>query len=92
MTADLSDIPREHDLDPSRPPTGTGHRDERRGGRHTPGGDHPQDLSLRAQAHAIAAGELDATELLEATIARIEERDPRSTRSSTTSQSSPRGC
>ena len=24
MTADLSDIPREHDLDPSRPPTGTG--------------------------------------------------------------------
>jgi aspartyl-tRNA(Asn)/glutamyl-tRNA(Gln) amidotransferase subunit A len=44
---------------------------------HTPGGgDHPQDLSLRAQAHAIAAGELDATELLEATIGRIEERDP----------------
>src|SRR4029079_2930177 len=40
------------------------------------GGDHPQDLSLRGQARAIASGELDATELLEATIARIEERDP----------------
>jgi aspartyl-tRNA(Asn)/glutamyl-tRNA(Gln) amidotransferase subunit A len=38
--------------------------------------DHPQDLTLRAQARAIAAGELDATELLEATLARIEERDP----------------
>jgi hypothetical protein len=24
MAADLSDVPREHDLDPSRPPTGTG--------------------------------------------------------------------
>jgi aspartyl-tRNA(Asn)/glutamyl-tRNA(Gln) amidotransferase subunit A len=39
-------------------------------------GDHPQDLSLCDQARAIAAGELDATELLEATLARIEERDP----------------
>ena len=37
--------------------------------------DHPQDLSLREQARAIAAGELDATELLEATLSRIEERD-----------------
>ena len=37
--------------------------------------DHPQDLSLREQAAAIADGELDATELLEATLARIEERD-----------------
>jgi Asp-tRNA(Asn)/Glu-tRNA(Gln) amidotransferase A subunit family amidase len=37
--------------------------------------DHPQDLSLREQARAIADGELDATELLEATLARIEERD-----------------
>jgi Asp-tRNA(Asn)/Glu-tRNA(Gln) amidotransferase A subunit family amidase len=37
---------------------------------------HPQDLSLREQARAIAEGELDATELLEATLARIEERDP----------------
>jgi aspartyl-tRNA(Asn)/glutamyl-tRNA(Gln) amidotransferase subunit A len=36
---------------------------------------HPQDLPLREQARAIAAGELDATELLEATLARIEERD-----------------
>ena len=36
---------------------------------------HPQDLSLREQARAIDAGELDATELLEATLARIEERD-----------------
>ena len=36
---------------------------------------HPQDLSLREQARAIAAGELDATELLEATLSRIEERD-----------------
>jgi Asp-tRNA(Asn)/Glu-tRNA(Gln) amidotransferase A subunit family amidase len=37
--------------------------------------EHPQDLSLREQARAIAEGELDATELLEATLARIEERD-----------------
>jgi Asp-tRNA(Asn)/Glu-tRNA(Gln) amidotransferase A subunit family amidase len=37
--------------------------------------DHPQDLSLREQARAVADGELDATELLEATLARIEERD-----------------
>ena len=37
--------------------------------------DHPQDLSLREQARAIADGELDATELLEATLARIAERD-----------------
>lgn len=36
---------------------------------------HPQDLSLREQADAIASGELDATELLEATLTRIEERD-----------------
>jgi Asp-tRNA(Asn)/Glu-tRNA(Gln) amidotransferase A subunit family amidase len=36
---------------------------------------HPQDLSLREQARAIAEGELDATELLEATLARIDERD-----------------
>ena len=36
---------------------------------------HPQDLSLSEQARAIAAGELDATELLEATLSRIEERD-----------------
>ena len=40
-----------------------------------PAWDHPQDLSLREQARAIAAGELDATELLEATLSRIEERD-----------------
>jgi Asp-tRNA(Asn)/Glu-tRNA(Gln) amidotransferase A subunit family amidase len=37
--------------------------------------DHPQDLPLREQARAIAEGELDATELLEATLARIEERN-----------------
>ena len=36
---------------------------------------HPQDLSLREQAAAIANGELDPSELLEATQARIEERD-----------------
>jgi Asp-tRNA(Asn)/Glu-tRNA(Gln) amidotransferase A subunit family amidase len=36
---------------------------------------HPQDLSLREQAAAIASGELDPGELLEATLARIEERD-----------------
>jgi Asp-tRNA(Asn)/Glu-tRNA(Gln) amidotransferase A subunit family amidase len=34
------------------------------------------DLSLRGQAGAIAAGEVDAGELLEATLRRIEERDP----------------
>jgi Asp-tRNA(Asn)/Glu-tRNA(Gln) amidotransferase A subunit family amidase len=36
---------------------------------------HPQDLSLREQAAAVAAGELDSGELLEATFARIDERD-----------------
>jgi Asp-tRNA(Asn)/Glu-tRNA(Gln) amidotransferase A subunit family amidase len=36
---------------------------------------HGQDLGLRAQAAAIAAGALDAGELLEATLARIAERD-----------------
>ena len=44
------------------------------GPQRTPG-DHPQDLSLREQAHAVASGELDATELLDATLGRIEERD-----------------
>jgi len=34
------------------------------------------DLSLRAQAAAIAAGEVDAAELLEAALARIEARNP----------------
>ena len=34
------------------------------------------DLSLRGQAAAIAAGEVEATELLDATLARIEERNP----------------
>jgi Asp-tRNA(Asn)/Glu-tRNA(Gln) amidotransferase A subunit family amidase len=37
--------------------------------------DHPQDLSLRDQAAAIAAGELDPRELLDATLERIAERD-----------------
>ena len=36
---------------------------------------HPQDLGLRAQARAIADGSLDAGELLDATLARIDERD-----------------
>jgi len=34
------------------------------------------DLPLRAQAQAIAAGEADAADLLEATLRRIEERNP----------------
>ena len=34
------------------------------------------DLSLRAQAAAIAAGEADPAELLDATLARIEQRNP----------------
>ena len=33
---------------------------------------HPQDLSLREQAAAVASGELGAAELLDATFARIE--------------------
>ena len=45
------------------------------GAGHAASADHPQDLSLREQARAIATGELDATELLEATLSRIEERD-----------------
>jgi aspartyl-tRNA(Asn)/glutamyl-tRNA(Gln) amidotransferase subunit A len=36
---------------------------------------HPQDLSLREQAAAVASGELDAAELLADTLARIDERD-----------------
>ncbi len=36
----------------------------------------PLDLSLRGQAAAIAAGEIDAQELLEAALARIEARNP----------------
>jgi Asp-tRNA(Asn)/Glu-tRNA(Gln) amidotransferase A subunit family amidase len=36
----------------------------------------PLDLSLRGQAAAIAAGEVDPAELLEATLARIEARNP----------------
>jgi Asp-tRNA(Asn)/Glu-tRNA(Gln) amidotransferase A subunit family amidase len=36
----------------------------------------PLDLSLREQARAIAAGEVDAGALLEATLARIEARNP----------------
>ena len=34
------------------------------------------DLSLREQAAAVAAGEVDPDELLEATLARIEQRNP----------------
>lgn len=37
--------------------------------------EHLQDLTLREQATAVAAGDLDPTELLEETLARIEERD-----------------
>ena len=37
---------------------------------------HALDLSLREQARTIAAGETDAGELLEATLRRIEERNP----------------
>jgi Asp-tRNA(Asn)/Glu-tRNA(Gln) amidotransferase A subunit family amidase len=36
---------------------------------------HPQDLSLREQARLLAAGEIDAGELLDATLERIEERN-----------------
>jgi Asp-tRNA(Asn)/Glu-tRNA(Gln) amidotransferase A subunit family amidase len=36
---------------------------------------HPQDLSLREQAERVASGELDAAELLAATLERIVERD-----------------
>jgi Asp-tRNA(Asn)/Glu-tRNA(Gln) amidotransferase A subunit family amidase len=37
---------------------------------------HPQDLSLREQVAAVAGGGLDPTDLLEATLDRIGERDP----------------
>jgi Asp-tRNA(Asn)/Glu-tRNA(Gln) amidotransferase A subunit family amidase len=37
---------------------------------------HPQDLALVVQARAVAAGELSVEELLDATLARIEERNP----------------
>jgi Asp-tRNA(Asn)/Glu-tRNA(Gln) amidotransferase A subunit family amidase len=36
---------------------------------------HPQDLPLREQAAAVRSGELDPAELLDATLARIEERN-----------------
>ncbi|MEA2439301.1 MAG: aspartyl-tRNA(Asn)/glutamyl-tRNA(Gln) amidotransferase subunit [Thermoleophilaceae bacterium] len=38
--------------------------------------EHPQDLSLRDQSAAVARGELDPGELLDATLERIGERDP----------------
>jgi Asp-tRNA(Asn)/Glu-tRNA(Gln) amidotransferase A subunit family amidase len=38
---------------------------------------HPQDLSLREQAAMVVSGELDARELLQTTLERIEERDGR---------------
>ncbi len=37
---------------------------------------HPQDLPLREQARALASGELSAGELLDATLVRIEARNP----------------
>src|SRR5215212_6807521 len=37
---------------------------------------HPQDLSLREQAAAVEAGDLDPRDLLQATLERIQERDP----------------
>lgn len=37
---------------------------------------HPQDLSLREQARAVASGEVSPAELLDATLARIEQRNP----------------
>lgn len=37
---------------------------------------HPQDLTPAEQASAIASGDLDASELLAATLSRIEERNP----------------
>src|SRR5687767_1342822 len=40
-----------------------------------PGMSHPQDLSLREQAAAVASGALDPGELLDATLTRIDERD-----------------
>jgi Asp-tRNA(Asn)/Glu-tRNA(Gln) amidotransferase A subunit family amidase len=36
---------------------------------------HPQDLSLREQAAGISAGDLDAAELLRATLERVDERN-----------------
>jgi Asp-tRNA(Asn)/Glu-tRNA(Gln) amidotransferase A subunit family amidase len=36
---------------------------------------HPQDMGLRAQARAVASGELEPEELLSATLERIEERN-----------------
>jgi len=36
---------------------------------------HPQDLPLREQAAAVASGDLDAAELLRATLERIEQRN-----------------
>src|SRR5436305_3797491 len=50
----------------------------RAGPRSQPGADgvsHPQDLSLREQAAGVAGGEIDAGELLGATLDRIEERN-----------------
>ena len=62
--ADLAELPLESDLDPSRPPAEADRRVS-----------HPQDLPLREQARLITARELDANELLDATLARIEERN-----------------
>ena len=78
MSADLSAAPVEHDLRPVPAAERSGRAGEpmtSAARRERPARDHPQDLSLREQARAIAAGELDATELLEATLSRIDERD-----------------
>jgi Asp-tRNA(Asn)/Glu-tRNA(Gln) amidotransferase A subunit family amidase len=37
---------------------------------------HPQDLSLRQQAEAVAARDVDPHDLLDATLARLDERNP----------------
>jgi aspartyl-tRNA(Asn)/glutamyl-tRNA(Gln) amidotransferase subunit A len=86
LAADLSEVEPENDLDPSRAPSGTPLRNGGRGAvgapaagspsaEPAPAGDHPQDLPLREQARLVAGGEIDPSELLDATFERIEERD-----------------
>ena len=61
LSLDLGELEPERDPDLSRPPRATV---------------SALDLPLRGQAAAIASGEADAAELLDAALARIEERNP----------------
>lgn len=80
--ADLTYVWEETALDPARAPDGAVLRERlarpasgRRPADDPPPGAHPQDLALREQAALVASGDLDAADLLTATLERIGDRD-----------------